>query len=571
LLYPAEFATLHYRKSLGKESMKPQLDPHLELNTASARRKRLLIYAAIAGALFVLCFMRLGNYPLMDADEPNYGRFAVEMAAGGDWLTPHYFGAPWFDKPPLFYWESAASVKLLGPNELACRLPSALLAVGLLALVYLLASHDFGRRAGILSAVVMGTCIQQIVLAHAAVTDMTFAFCLTASLYAYRRWFDAGGGARVGWMALCGGMMGLAMLAKGPVAIVLLGATFIIQLAWERRLGRLIGPDVLVGVLTLVVVGFPWYIAMLRLHHDAFVQGFLEQNNITRFLKPEHASQTGAWYSHLLNMPVLFGMFFPWSLFVVPAVRANWRASVGGRLLLVWFAVVFVFFSLSKTILVTYIFPSYPACAIFVGAFLALAASNYSMVVRTVGRAMWVGLAFCSILMAVTLTKGAHSRYPEAVPAALALLGILALTMTCALFAVRRSKSSGPEMAAWIIGGGMTVFTAFLMIGGIPLIAERVSARNLVSHVPPDIQAELMHYSLNRPSIAFYLGRPVEDGKDATLVRQRLMSNRPVLVFVKPGDLNQIEVPGTFEWARCGEVVIVGNRAAASLKRGGTR
>ena len=241
-----------------------QLDPQLKLNTAPARRKRLLIYAAIAVALFVLYFMRLGSFPLVDADEPNYGRFAVEMAAGGDWLTPHYFGGLWFDKPPLFYWESAACVKLLGPNELACRLPSAILAVGLLGLVYLLASHDFGHRAGILSAMVMGTCLQQIVLAHAAVTDMTFVFCLTASLYAYRRWFDSGGGERIGWMTLCGGMMGLAMLTKGPVAIVLLGITFIIQLAWERQLRRLIGLDVLVGVLALVVVGFPWYIAMLQ-------------------------------------------------------------------------------------------------------------------------------------------------------------------------------------------------------------------------------------------------------------------------------------------------------------------
>jgi len=543
------------------------LDRSFEVITASHRMKRAALVVAIAAALFVLYFMRLGSYPLIDADEPIYGRFAVEMASGGDWLTPHYFGKLWFDKPPMFYWESAACIKLFGPNEFACRFPSAVLAVGLVGLVYLLASHDFGRRAGWLSAIVMATCFEQIVLAHAAVTDMTLAFCLIASLYAYRRWFDAGGRARFGWMALCGAMMGFAMLTKGPVAIVLLGVTFIVQLAWERRLKRLFGLDVLLGIIALAIIGFPWYIAMLRLHHDAFIAGFLEQNNITRFLKPEHASQTGAWYSHFINIPILFGLFFPWSLFIIPAMRAKWRANAGARLLAVWFAVVFVFFSLSSTILPTYIFPAFPACAIFVGAFLAAAASESIGAVITVKRALTVGLVFCLLMIAAALTGGGHSRYPEAVPIAASLFGILAITMACAFIMVARPKSGEPVKAAWTVGVGMILFTGCLMTAGTPLIAQRASSRALAVGIPSGIGADLMDFSLSRPSIEFYLQRPVQHGQDAAAIRQRLMGDRPVLVFCKPGDLDQIKVPGAFEYARSGEVMVVGNPAAARLEK----
>lgn len=548
------------------------MNPSKDTITTTDRTKRVALLVAIAAALFVLYFMRLGSYPLIDADEPNYGRFAVEMAAGGDWLTPHFYGKLWFDKPPMFYWESAACIKLFGPNEFACRFPSAVLAVGLLGLVYLLASYDFGKRAGWISAIVMATCIEQIVLAHAAVTDMTFVFCLIASLYAYRRWFDAAGRARFGWMALCGGMMGFAMLTKGPVAIVLLGITFVIQLAWERRLGRLIGLDVGLGIAALAIVGFPWFVAMLRLHHDAFISGFLGQNNITRFLEPLHPAQTGGWYSHFINIPILFGLFFPWSLFLLPAMRVKSRLSVGGRLLAVWFAVVFVFFSVSKTVLPSYIFPAFPACAIFVGVFLAAVASRPESVARTVRRCLWVGLVFCLLVVALALAKGGQIRYPEAVPAAIMMFGILALAMALALVLLRRAEPVQPAAVAPVIAGGMIMFTACLIVYGMPLVAQRASTWELVSGIPAGAQARFVQFAVYRPSITYYLGKPVEpkpweDGMDATVVRGLLKGAEPVLVFCKPGDVDQIEVPGAFEYAASGEIVIIGNRAAGRLEK----
>ena len=80
--------------------------------------------AAVGG--YFLYFFRLGGTPLLDPDEPVYGQIAREMVKTGQWLTPHLGGRPWFDKPPLFYWTSAAAMAVLGPTELAARLPSAL-------------------------------------------------------------------------------------------------------------------------------------------------------------------------------------------------------------------------------------------------------------------------------------------------------------------------------------------------------------------------------------------------------------------------------------------------------------
>src|SRR6059036_132860 len=114
--------------------------PSMETPFRGSPARILACALSVSLGLYLLYFHRLGALPLQDPDEPVYGQVAKEMAAGEGWLTPHYNGRPWFDKPPLFYWLSAASVRALGPTEFACRLPSALLAVALVFLVYRLAS-----------------------------------------------------------------------------------------------------------------------------------------------------------------------------------------------------------------------------------------------------------------------------------------------------------------------------------------------------------------------------------------------------------------------------------------------
>src|SRR4051812_48763836 len=136
------------RPALASENTKPSIP-------AAAPVFAVLCTIAVCSlALFALYFVDLGSYPLFDPDEPVYGQVAREMARGGGWLSPPFNGAFWFDKPPLFYWLSALSVSVFGPTEFACRLPSALSALGVVALVYALATRDFGPRAAALSALV---------------------------------------------------------------------------------------------------------------------------------------------------------------------------------------------------------------------------------------------------------------------------------------------------------------------------------------------------------------------------------------------------------------------------------
>lgn len=508
----------------------------------------------------------------MDPDEPVYGQVAKQMATGSGWLTPHFGGKMWFDKPPLFYWFSGASASVFGSTELSYRLPSAILAVALVFLVFALVRYDFGKKAGIFSAVIMATCMQQIVLARAAVTDMTFVFFLTAAIYGYRRWYDAVGRSRFGWAVVCGAMTGLAMLAKGPVAPLLIGGAVFIHLVWSNKAKRLISLDALTAVATMLFMGLPWYLAMYVLHKDAFVQGFLVANNINRFLKPEHAEVTGSWKSYFINIPILLAFFLPWSVFLPQAIARGWRSNDGAKLAIVWFAEVFVFFSISKTILPTYIFPIYPAAALFVGCLWNSAIDKDSRTRRGLVKALWVQLGLSALIMAALL-RYAHKKFPETEPAAIVLGGILVVTGLIALWLIRSSKKSAPERSFWAIALGMVAFAIWIVVGALPFVGPRNSTRDLAAQLEAIPSARIAEFGLTddtyilRPqSMVYYFGNKIEHVSNDTEVRGALSSEKPVFIIGKQTDMEKFVVNGSVACETVGKIMVVANPAAAALK-----
>ena len=344
---------------------------------SSPNRERLWLALLLLGTA-LLAFWSLGSLPLVDVDEPVYGQVGKEMVHSGPvgWLTPHYGGLSWFDKPPLFYWLTALSMRLFGVSEFAARAPSALLAVGLVAVTYVLARRAYPQtpRAALWAGFALATSVQFFLLARAAVTDMTLAFTLTSALLALYTWTQVN---QARWIVLAGVMTGLAALTKGPVALVLIGVQTIAFLCLTRQAKRLLSPALWGGFALCLLVGLPWFLLMIHLHGKLFIDGFLEANNVTRYLQAEHKETSPIWFF----LPVLLGGFFPWSLALPGALvmawrqgREAWRAQVMDNPALflgLWVALVFVFFSASQSKLITYIFPLYPAAAVLAGCWLA--------------------------------------------------------------------------------------------------------------------------------------------------------------------------------------------------------
>lgn len=314
----------------------------------------ILLILFVAG---LITFSHLGSLPLFDPDEPVYAETAWEMLQSQDFISPRIYGDFWYDKPPMYYWLVAGSFKLFGVGEFAARFPSALLAVIGAIVVYLSGRKLFNDRAGLLSALILTTSLEYFYLSNAAVTDMTLTFFLTAALlsFLHKHYYMF-----YGWIAL-------AVMTKGPVGIVLCGGIVGLYLLCTGNLGLFKRIKVYRGLTLFAVIALPWYLMMFYYHGMDFVDTFLGFHNITRFLQPEHSSGT-LWYYYI---PVLIFGFFPWTPFMIQAVCAALRENGQNRnhsiFLVIWATVIFLFFTLSQTKLISYILPMYPPLALLVG------------------------------------------------------------------------------------------------------------------------------------------------------------------------------------------------------------
>ncbi len=330
----------------------------------------------IVATLYVCYFSHLGAIGFVGPDEPRYAWIARDMAESGDWVTPRLYGKPWFEKPPLFYWGAALSFKLFGVSEAAARLPSAVSALlATLALAWL-ALRLYGAETARWLLLLLPTTVGMIGFSHAAATDMPFSGMLTiamvcaAVVLGLTRDENTPILPRTPWLALLllGFFLGLAVLAKGPAAIILSGgAVFFWALLTKRWRDafRLFHP---VALASFCLTAVPWYIACARRNPD-FFRIFIVEHNFKRYLTPEFQHIQPFWF----YLPVLLVAFLPWTaLLVWTAIEGGARIAQSRKIsphslfLLTWSAFVVLFFSLSRSKLPGYILPSIPPICLIV-------------------------------------------------------------------------------------------------------------------------------------------------------------------------------------------------------------
>ena len=374
--------------------------------------------ALICATLYVCYFSHLGAIGFVGPDEPRYVWIARDMAETGDWVTPRLYGNPWFEKPPLYYWGAAICFKLFGVSEAAARLPSAISALlATLALAWL-AWRIYGSEAARWLLLLLPTTVGMIGFSHAAATDMPFSAMLTIAmvcaavivgllperyrLHGTQHAMSAPGDgnvARQPWVALIlfGVFLGLAVLAKGPAAIILCGgAVFFWALfmkRWREAL-RLLHPA---AIIAFCATALPWYILCARRNPD-FFRIFIIEHNFKRFLTPEFQHIQPFWF----YVPISFIALLPWTAgFLILAKDAprrwresSWRDSTG-LFLVCWILVPIIFFSISKSKLPGYVLPAIPPLGLLV------TRTFFLRLHKTLSGNRWIGISTGITLMAL--------------------------------------------------------------------------------------------------------------------------------------------------------------------------
>jgi 4-amino-4-deoxy-L-arabinose transferase-like glycosyltransferase len=330
--------------------------------TAPVRRD-LTILALTFG---LLCFQFLGRFPLMEPDEGRYSEIPREMLERMDFITPTLNYVKYFEKPPLLYWLNALSFALFGQNEFAARFPCALAGLLTILATYWIGRELFGRRTGLLAALVLGTSAGFIPQARINLTDMPLTFSLTLCLGA----FILAVRDRVGRKGLYYHLFylgaALAVLAKGLIGIVFPGAIIFLFMLFRKKWGVLREMRLPSGIPLFLLVAAPWFV-IVSLKNPEFARFFFIHEHFERFLTTVHRRYEPFWYF----IPVLLLTLFPWSVILFRALRSAWqqrRGEQGDTLawLAIWAAFIFLFFSKSSSKLIPYILPIIPPLALLV-------------------------------------------------------------------------------------------------------------------------------------------------------------------------------------------------------------
>jgi 4-amino-4-deoxy-L-arabinose transferase-like glycosyltransferase len=450
--------------------------------------------------------IQLGSVPLLDADEGRNAEVAREMTETNDYVMPRLDGLPYLDKPIVYFAAEAAVMEVLGPTELAARLPAYLFTIATALVLFLYARRVWGGATPWVASIVFLSMPLVVAFARTVIFDSALMFFTTIALTAFHLSIET---RNRHWSILAWGAMGMAMITKGPVVFVLV-LFVVVPYAWRRKALRVLFP--FEGLLLFLAITIPWVWAVSQVVPE-FLRYVLVTETAARMATDELKRTGPPWYF----LPYLIGGALPWSI----VAAANWKkfrrpdpAIVFWLLALV---IPFVFFSISQSKRAQYILPLMPALALLVARIWEEARTRATAITYTTLGALLVAASFF-----VHRTKMKPELQAVADETALAFGVAFAVAGVMALFSKRRDLV--------LIALTLPVFA--LPIIATPMlhaISDRRSAKSFVQELAPHLtpHTQIIGVEAFTGSMAFYLRRPITVvTKDATELTSNYLIRR---------------------------------------------
>lgn len=447
-------------------------------------------FALVAAVLFVVPLMV--SAPLLDPDEGLHAAIAQEMVHQRDYVTPTFLAEPFLDKPILFFWTEACSLRAFGMTEAAVRLPPLVFgALGMLS-VALLGIALFGLTVGLVAGIVYGTMLLPVAISNVAVHDVALvpfmcgaAWCVWRASDSPRAW---------AWGVPAGVWLGLSVLTKGLAGAVFVGI-FAVAVAAVRKpaLSRLA-----IALTTATAIAFalaaPWYVAMERAHPGYLHYYFIERH-LRGYLTATQRHGGRPWWYYL---PIVVGGALPWTGYLVSAlghVRSDAKRPITWIVWL-WFALGFVFLSVGESKLVTYVLPIFPALALVVAEEIVSFGRS-----RSAGTTLVVTLAALPVITVILLRVALH--------ATIGLAWIVPVVATAIVLLLARSVTRVSSFEAGVTGDATIALVAIVAVLAAPLprAAAYLTSRDLAQflNARPHLPSRVSVFDERIGSLVFYL------------------------------------------------------------------
>ena len=476
-----------------------------------------LLGLTLLAGLSVLCpLLAAPSIPLVDPDEGLHAAIAQEMVERGDWLVPHLLNEPFLDKPVLYFWAIAASLKTFGMSEAAVRLPGLLFGVLGTLTTAAVAWRMLGRRTGLIAGLFYASMILPLALVQLPGHDVALVSWVNLALLCFwesdrcdsSRWAWA-------WTATAGVPLGLAILTKGLAGVALVGIAYGGYLIVSKRLRPVHCFRAGLALTVAAILGSSWFLAVERAN-PGYLRYFFFDRHVLGFFTDSQPHGGSPWWYYL---PILVVGGVPWSGYLPVLVHdavSRWRnrgpavSDTRRPLLLLacWFVGCTLFLTLSRSKLVTYIWPVFPAMATLTAVVWVRKMDGE----LSAGAKRWMGrIAWCTCLIG-----------PLGLPAAFAVaqlaLGTHFSWQAWTLAAATALTSLAP-LWSWLRGRdrltlGLGATTAFcqlvvLLLCVFPQVAQGLSCRDLADYLNRTrrLPSRILLTQDRVGSVVFYLDR----------------------------------------------------------------
>ena len=454
----------------------------------------------------LLFMFNLGGYPLFDPDEAIHAQIAKTIVDTGNWITPTFNGQNFYDKPILYFWMNAASFSLFGVSEFAARLPAAVFGILGVILTYFIGKNLFDRATALLSGLILTTSFEYIILSRIVVHDITLAIAITASLLFFYLGYNTQNKKWIYHLPLYV-FLGIGSLAKGPIGILLPAGIIFLFLSLSRELRELKKMGLWWGIPLTLLVASPWYVLIAIKNPDYLYYFFINQN-IDRFLSP-YARHAAPFYFYI---PILVGGILPWTFFLIQAIGhmiprrfTDLNEKKEMMFLMCWLAVIFLFFSVASSKLITYILPVFPSVALMLGKYWKDYIYSDVRYVKGVSYALYV---FSGTLVCFSIGLIFYVRYsrPEYIAISIPVAIFMLVLSVISVFYTYKDK----RFSQFVIVGIFMVFLIFYSNYYImPEVGHYRSTRELSDKINTVLKDKepLCFYDGQENSIIYYTGR----------------------------------------------------------------
>jgi 4-amino-4-deoxy-L-arabinose transferase-like glycosyltransferase len=313
------------------------------------RERQIYAFIFLGACLLFLPF--LGRVHLFDWDEINFAECAREMMVTHDYLRMQIDFMPFYEKPPLFIWMQVLSMKAIGVGAYAARLPDAITGIVSLITMYWVGKKVAGKQTALWwIGMYVASWLPHFYFKTGIIDPVFnfFIFLAFVQVYLIQR-----SEKKLLHAALTGLFLGLAVLTKGPVAIVVAGISLVAYAVWNRGLKGYRWYDFLVITCATLLTLSLWFGVEIVQHGWTFFNEFISYQ--AGLFSQNIADHEEPWYYHPI---VLLVGCFPASIFIFQNRKGESTEAPAAkdfsRWMWIMFWVVLILFSIVKTKIVHY-------------------------------------------------------------------------------------------------------------------------------------------------------------------------------------------------------------------------